>query len=283
MTVRSPTWRAEALAFVTAFVTLFAQILVHRMASLKLLNNLAFLVISLTMLGFALSGVLLSRWLTECLERRNDVLVGNAALFALTLVAAAALFYRAGGPSGPLSALGEMPYWMLVSLLFALPFAFCGLSLGLLLSSPDLPTRRVYGADLAGSALGAFAVIPAIARIGVEESSLLAGAALLCATWALAPARLGRTRALAAVAVVALAFAAWRPDEAFQLHYRKGSMLASSGDPASGVQLEYTVWDPLTRVEVSRIPPPDPARLPFPALVGQNRSFLSRFRRMLTQ
>jgi hypothetical protein len=36
-------------------VTLFAQILVHRMASLKLLNNLAFLVISLTMLGFALS------------------------------------------------------------------------------------------------------------------------------------------------------------------------------------------------------------------------------------
>jgi hypothetical protein len=38
-----------------------------------------------------------------------------------------------------------MPYWMLLSLLFAAPFAFCGLNLGLLLSSPDLPTRRIYG------------------------------------------------------------------------------------------------------------------------------------------
>jgi hypothetical protein len=63
VTAGNPRGRAEALAFVTAFVTLFAQILVHRMASLKLLNNLAFLVISLTMLGFALSGVALSRWL----------------------------------------------------------------------------------------------------------------------------------------------------------------------------------------------------------------------------
>ena len=47
--------RAALLAFLTAFVTLFVQVLVHRMVSAKLLNNYAFLVISLTMLGFASS------------------------------------------------------------------------------------------------------------------------------------------------------------------------------------------------------------------------------------
>ncbi|HEY7516198.1 MAG TPA: hypothetical protein VIC87_17035, partial [Vicinamibacteria bacterium] len=52
--------RAAVLAFLTAAVTLLLQILVHRMVSAKLLNNYAFLVISLTMLGFALSGVILS-------------------------------------------------------------------------------------------------------------------------------------------------------------------------------------------------------------------------------
>ncbi len=44
------------LAFLAAFSTLFTQILVHRMVSAKLENNYAFLVISLTMLGFAVSG-----------------------------------------------------------------------------------------------------------------------------------------------------------------------------------------------------------------------------------
>ena len=37
--------RAAALAFLTAFVTLSTQILIHRMVSAKLLNNYAFLLI----------------------------------------------------------------------------------------------------------------------------------------------------------------------------------------------------------------------------------------------
>jgi len=44
--------RASALVFIAAGVTLFVQVLAHRMVSAKLLNNFAFLVISLTMLHF---------------------------------------------------------------------------------------------------------------------------------------------------------------------------------------------------------------------------------------
>jgi len=48
---------------------------VHRVVSAKLLNNYAFLVISLTMLGFALSGALLTRWLQPFLARLEDAVV----------------------------------------------------------------------------------------------------------------------------------------------------------------------------------------------------------------
>lgn len=276
--------RAEALAFVTAFVTLFAQILVHRMASLKLLNNLAFLVISLTMLGFALSGVALSRWLGVLLERRGEVLPAAAAAYAVTLVAASWLFYGAGNPPGVVpGAVTEMPYWMLVSLLFAAPFAFCGLNLGLLLSSPDLPSRRIYAADLAGSALGAFAVIPAISWLGVETSAVWSAAGFVAATCLLAPPRRFATRLAVGVAAAVLALAAARPDVVFRLHYREGSIQRKSQQPGSGVALEHVVWDPLARIELTRIPPPEPAGYLFPSLIGENRRFLARFRKILTQ
>src|SRR5438046_9963935 len=86
--------RACLLAFTTAGVTLFTQVLVHRIVSAKLLNNFAFLVISLTMLGFALSGVVLTRWLPAFLARLEDALSACAALFVLTVIAVSAAFYQ---------------------------------------------------------------------------------------------------------------------------------------------------------------------------------------------
>jgi hypothetical protein len=58
--------RAGAIAFLVAFLTLAAQVLIHRMVAVKLVSNFVFLVISLTMLGFAVSGVALTRWQAAC-------------------------------------------------------------------------------------------------------------------------------------------------------------------------------------------------------------------------
>ena len=175
-------WRAVGLAFLTGGVALFSQVLVHRVVSAKLLNNYAFLVISLTMLGFALSGVLLTRRLPAFLERFDDAVVACSALFTLTLLAVSVVFYRFPvGPQFPASRsdfLLTFFRWSPLALLYALPFVFCGLILGALLSSPRLPTRRVYCFDLLGSALGAVVVIPAISGLGVETSLLIAGAVL---------------------------------------------------------------------------------------------------------
>jgi spermidine synthase len=82
---------------------------------------------------------------------------------------------------------------------------------------------------------------------------------------------------------VVLLVAALRFDRVFDLYYPDGTMLADTRNPRSGVVLEHAVWDPLARIEVSRIRPPDPDRSSFLSLIGSNRAFLARFQRMLTQ
>ena len=173
--------RAAAISFLIAAAALFAQVLVHRLISAKLLNNYAFLVISLTMLGFAVAGVVLTRALPAVLARRDEYLAAFGALFALTLLATSAIFSHL--PAGvqftadPAAFVKTLLTWLPAALLFAVPFGFAGLMLGALLSDPRLPARLVYGADLLGSALGALIVIPAIRHFGVERSLALCAAA----------------------------------------------------------------------------------------------------------
>jgi hypothetical protein len=186
MTMKMTSARASALAFLTAAATLFLQVLVHRMVSAKLLNNYAFLVISLTMLGFALSGVILSFFLPRFLDRLGDASGLCAALFTISVVGASMAFYRTDtaaqiGLTRP-DFVAAFFRWMPFALLFAVPFACCGLILGSLLAHPDLSARRIYFADLVGSSVGALAVIPAISGVGVEASLLWACLLLLVGT-----------------------------------------------------------------------------------------------------
>jgi spermidine synthase len=279
--------RASLLAFLTAFVTLFVQVLVHRMISAKLINNYAFLVISLTMLGLAISAVILSRWLPAFLRNWSDAAVLCAALFALSLAATSAVFYRAGFdygviPSRLAYAIGFLRFVPL-ALLFSLPFTFCGLILGGLLSAPDLPVRRVYFSDLVGSAVGAFAVIPAIALWGAERSALGGAAALLGGTLLLERPRKAATWGVSGLAALALgAGFAWT-DRVFALRYPTGTFLALTQVPGSPLVLEHVAWDPVARIEVTRITPPDPSTGLYACLIGSRRDFHQRFQRVITQ
>ena len=158
------------LSFIVAAVTLFIQVLAHRMVSAKLLNNFAFLVISLTMLGFALSGVILTRALPRVLEHLADWVTVFSSLFAVSFIVVSTVFYKAdseifyGGPAP--AVVRELLRTLPFALLYAIPFLFVGLILGTLLGAPQLPTARIYGFDLAGSSVGAIAVIPAISQSG---------------------------------------------------------------------------------------------------------------------
>jgi len=281
------TSRAAGLAFLVAAVILSTQVLVHRLVSAKLLNDYAFLVISLTMLGFAVSGMILTRWLDAFLANLEDALAVCASLFVLTLLLASYLFCSSttGAPfagSRPEFVAGLLR-WLPLALLFAVPFTFAGLALSALLAAPAFSTRRVYFFDLLGSAVGALAAVPLIKYLGVELSLLIGCVVMLGGTVALAPPRRKAPRALALASAAALAAAFAIPEAVFHIYFPDGSMLAATRDPASGYVLEHVAWDPVARIEVSRIPPPHPQGFPYPSLLGDNPAFHQRFRRMLSQ
>ena len=275
------------LAFVAAFVTLFAQVLIHRVISAKLLNNYAFLVISLTMLGFAFSGVVLSRWLPVFLRERNDALGLAGSAFAVVTLATSVLFYRSD--PGTLEAatrpafVTEFVSWLPVALLFAACFAFTGLILGTLLSDPALPTRRIYFFDMLGSAAGAWAVIAAIDHFGVETNLLVACALMAAAPLFLAFPRRRVTLWVAAAALGLVGLAAFLGDAAFRMRYPTNSVLASAERLPAPFGIEHIEWDPIARIEVSHLPPPRIENSFYPELIGQNEEFHLRFRRLLTQ
>jgi hypothetical protein len=278
--------RAAWVTFLAAAAALFAQVLVHRLIAAKLLNNYAFLVISLTMLGFAAAGVLLTPLLPRMLERRDEFLALFGIGFALSLVAAASIFsfLPAGGQFTHSRGLfvRTLLAWLPAALLFAVPFGFIGLILGIVLGDPRLPTRRIYGVDLVGSALGAVAVVPAIRHLGVERALAACSIAVVAGfVIALRPRRRS-TRAAAVLACGLAAAAAAAPAHVFPIRLRTGSLLASSA-AEHGHGLEYVQWDPVSRIEISRLPPLHAAATDFPVLMGDHPGFATRFKRMLTQ
>jgi spermidine synthase len=281
------TSRPAGLAFLVAAVILSTQVLVHRLVSAKLINDYAFLVISLTMLGFAVSGMLLTRWLDAFLANIEDAVAVCASLFVLTLLLASYLFCSATtaapfADSRPEFVAGLLR-WLPLALLFAVPFTFAGLVLGALLAAPSFLTRRIYFFDLLGSALGALGAVPLITHLGVERSLLTACALMLGGSLALAPPGRNACRALIAATAVVLGAAFASPRAIFDIYFPDGSMLAATRDPSSGYTLEHVAWDPVARIEVTRIPPPRPRRFSYPSLIGDNPAFLRRFRRMLSQ
>lgn len=278
--------RAAVVIFAVALATLASQVLFHRVISAKLLNNYAFLVISLTMLGFACSGVLLSRKLSQWLERFDELVVRWAALFALTSLAVTVLFYRSAIGSQDFITrsdfvailLRTIPY----ALLFATPFFFSGLLLGSILANPVFSSGRMYCWDLVGSGAGAVLVIPLISTWGVEKA-LLGVQFFLVAVVVLVLRPTGaRERIWLGLTAILLIAASVFQGQIFVLRYPEGTMLAASYTEP-GFVVEHTVWDPVARIEVSRLPQITAEGTGYPSLMGSNREFLTKFKRVLTQ
>lgn len=271
--------RGAGIAFVAAFLAFYVQILLHRVLSAKLLGNYVFLVVSLAMLGLAVSGVVLSR-ARRIFEARDEAIATSAGLFAISTIAGAMLVYRI--QTGSQFATTRPDYvWTLLltlplTLTLALPFLFVGVILGVLLASKDLSADRIYFADLVGSALGALVILPTIAPLGVERDLALACACMAAGVAVLTrPKSLGaRGVVLVAVAVSALALAL--PSRVFRMVWPRGSMLAEAPS------VEHVAWDALGRVELSPVSWDPNGESDFPALRGRNTRFKQRLRRMIT-
>jgi spermidine synthase len=284
---RLSTTQASALAFLTAASTLALQVLIYRIVSAKLLNNYAFLVISLTMLGFAISGVILTAFPKLATRRMPETLLVSSCLLGLSAVIATGLFTasraQTQGMFTRMALVESFLEWAPYALLLTVPFAFAGIMLGALLSDEGLPTRKIYFFDLMGSALGALVVLPLFRYFSVETMIVGASLILVLGSILLLRPRTSGLRLLGVLTVAALSLGLYMRNEILAIYYPDGTMLADTRDPRTRTVLEYTEWDPVARIEIASVPGRAPNPGTYASLFGENASFLRRFRKMLTQ
>ena len=284
---RLSTNQASALAFLTAASTLALQVLIYRIVSAKLLNNYAFLVISLTMLGFAISGILLTAFPRLVSRRMSETMVVSSCLLGLSAVIATALFAASREQTGMMYTRMDLVEsfleWAPYALLLTVPFAFAGIMLGALLSDERLPTRRIYFFDLVGSALGALIVLPLFRYFNVETMIVGFSLILVVGTGILLRPAAPVLRMVCLLSIAALALGLVKRNEILAIYYPDGSMLAATRDPRTRTVLEYTEWDPVARIEIASVPGRTPTPGLFASLFGENATFLRRFRKLLTQ
>ena len=184
------------------------EVLLMRLFSIVQWHHFAYMVISLALLGYGVSGTFLSLAQQRLLRRFNAAFCGNVGLFGITSVACYLLAQRV--PFNPEAVLWDLrqPLRLLIMyLLLATPFFFAANAIALAFIGFRGQIARAYAADLLGAGLGSLSVIallllqpplPALGMVGA-----LGMASLLVAVWQLQVAR----RVLWSIAAIAVALA----------------------------------------------------------------------------
>jgi spermidine synthase len=231
--------------FCTAFASLLFELTLTRILSVALWYNFAFLIISLALLGFGLSGVLLA---TSARVRRLPIPVSSL-LFSASIPASYVLLNAI--PFEPFSVLTDATQWFWAPVYLStatLPFAAAGLTIGSIFNKHPEDMGRLYAWDLIGAALGAGALALIIPTFGGPGTLMVAG--IIAAVGALLftyPER-GVVLVAASATLIACAGLSATVDDVLptRITRNKGysELLASPGP------LHVTRWNTMSRIDV---------------------------------
>lgn len=230
----------DAGIFLVSFAVLLVELLLTRVFSVTLHYHLAFLVVSLAMLGFAASGVAVGLYHGASAGLRALPCFAALGLAIGTLTASAlALRVSVGMNAAP----GDM---LRLALLYAgslVPFFAGGLVVASLLAVNPQRTHRLYFFDLLGASLACAAFVPMIEWLGAPTALIFAAsvAALGGATLAF-PARGRGAFAVALAAALAAAAAANARTAFFDVRSAKGE---------AQERLLFAGWNAFSRVELA--------------------------------
>lgn len=238
-----------AIALIAGSVMLF-QVGLTRVFSYLTWHHLGFMVISVALLGFAVSGVLLQ--VVPALGDADRRTPGRAALAAaLSMVAVVAALAPLAFDPTRLGEPGQLAQLLLVYGLLVTPFAAAGLAIVCLLRQSAKAIGRLYAADLVGAGAGSLLAIPLLGWCGGD--GLVAVAAGLCAA---AGGLLGSPRPAARWGQGALALALVLGAPAFSqwlaLRPTSGKAIVSmlDGERFPQAELTFTGWNAISRVDV---------------------------------
>ncbi|MGD2053080.1 MAG: SAM-dependent methyltransferase [Gammaproteobacteria bacterium] len=157
----SPVTRPPLSAiFVLSATALAYEVLLVRLFSIIQWHHFAFMVISIALLGYGVSGSIITvfqRWL---MQRYSSMLIFNAVMFGLSTVACFIAVQQM--PFNALEILWDTSQWQrlfMSYLLLTLPFFFVANSIALTMARYHDRIALIYGVDLIGAGFGAIAII----------------------------------------------------------------------------------------------------------------------------
>lgn len=233
-----------ALALVSAGALSY-EILLSRLFSIIQWHHFAYMTISLAMLGYGVSGTVLTLLRERLLPRYGIVFAACAAAFGICAVGAFLLAQRL--PFNPLEIFWDarQPFYLLLFyLLLAVPFLFAASCIGLTFARHGAAAHRIYSFDLLGAASGCLLIVlllfllPPMAALRAVGLLGLAASALAVWHFRLRPGWL-----LPALAITAFALAAALPSSWTELRISPYK------------SLRQTLLMPETRVVAERFSP----------------------------
>lgn len=261
---RLPRGRLAGIALVSAAVLLL-QLVQTRLFSVMLWYHLTYLVVTFTMLGFAGGGALLAckpKWLGGDTSKRLAIM---SALFGVSIIAAYALVTRtAAAASADLHTTEGIMSAALDYAVLLLPSLLAGLIVALVLSDGRGQVGRLYGVNMAGSALGCMVYIPVLRSLG-GEGAVLATVALAFIGAALFARGIGKdlpdgtstsakpgwgVALYGGCALIALVLAHVAPKTFFDVPMAPFKTMSAKLRSDPDLQVEKTIWDPVCRLDV---------------------------------
>jgi hypothetical protein len=238
--------RLEIGIFLVSFAVLLTELLLTRIFSVTMFYHLSFLVVSLAMLGFGASGLIVNLAPTRFPESKlYTQAAAGSVLFGITTVVAIDVSFQI-----PITLDGSPANWLRIGITYlmcAIPFLCGGMVVSLILSHRPAQAGRLYFADLLGAALGCVVFIPATNRLGAPSAVLMAATVAVLGGVVLLPrgAVPQRWGALAVAAALVLGLATNGRLHWYDVRYVKGTQQPPTLALA---------WNSFSRVDVTGTP-----------------------------
>ncbi len=240
-----------ASVFLISLAALALQVLQMRIFAFALWHHLAFLVISIAILGFGAAGALTASlaWLRPA--RVHDAVAWAGVGFALTAVSGIWILARSPIDVFAQFGAGEVLQVGLYYLVFALPYFFAGYLISLVLARESQSVPTVYFVNLIGSGAGCFLIFATLSPLGAE-GSLLAIASLgglVC----LLCAHRGLLRAAGAVLALVLLVGVPASSSLLQIQPARSKFMTQIERHPQSAR-KFSRWTPLSRIDVVALP-----------------------------
>ncbi|MBK9225932.1 MAG: hypothetical protein IPL67_02410 [Ignavibacteria bacterium] len=164
--------------FLTAMSTLLLEFTLTRVLSVSLWYHFAFMIISVALLGFGISGVILFRSKSIGKIPTGKLLSILGTIYGFSVIACFILIGKV--PFDPFSLMTDsmqFVYLPIYYLLITIPFLFAGLIISVILTRFKSDVSKLYFADLVGAGLACVAFVIVIPALG-GSGGIVAAAAI---------------------------------------------------------------------------------------------------------